>query len=219
MDTPATPANPVTAGSWLRRLLLGTVLMLLAVTGGTAFRIWQVARDNDRTPADAIVVLGAAQYNGKPSEIFTARLEKARQLYADGVAKTVITAGGKKAADNYTEAQAGARWLTRHGVPAAATLPVGEGNDTLRSLRAVADQVKARGWRSVVLVSDPWHSYRSQTMSRDLGLEAWAAPTHSGPIVQERSTQVRYIFRETGALLFYELTKSPADDLFGTTMG
>ncbi|WP_020660892.1 YdcF family protein [Amycolatopsis benzoatilytica] len=208
-----------TAGNWVRRIVFGAVLMLVAVVGGTAFRVWEVARGNDRTPADAIVVLGAAQYNGKPSEIFTARLEKARQLFADGVAKTVITAGGKKAADNFTEAQAGARWLTRHGVPESATLPVGEGNDTLRSLRAVADQVKAHGWRSVVLVSDPWHSYRSRTMAQDLGMEAWTAPTHSGPIVQERATQVRYIFRETGALLFYELTKSPADDLFGTTMG
>ncbi|MER6768087.1 YdcF family protein [Amycolatopsis sp. NPDC000673] len=208
-----------TAGNWVRRIVFGAVLALVAVVGGTAFRVWQVARENDRTPADAIVVLGAAQYNGKPSEIFTARLEKARQLYAEGVSKTVITAGGKKTRDNFTEATAGARWLIKHGVPQAATLPVGEGNDTLRSLRAVADQVKAHGWRSVVLVSDPWHSYRSRTMSEDLGLEAWTAPTHSGPIVQERSTQVRYIFRETGALLFYELTKSPADDLFGTTMG
>ncbi|WP_033290489.1 YdcF family protein [Amycolatopsis jejuensis] len=209
--------GPSTA-NWVRRIVFGAVLVLVVVIAGTAFRVWQVARDNDRTPADAIVVLGAAQYNGKPSEIFTARLEKARQLYAGGVAKTIVTAGGKKAADNFTEAQAGARWLTKHGVPEAATLPVGEGNDTLRSLRAVADQVKAHGWRSVVLVSDPWHSYRARTMAQDLGLDAWAAPTHSGPVVQERSTQARYIFRETGALLFYELTKSPADDLFGTSM-
>src|SRR5436190_1604459 len=85
-----------TAGNWVRRIIFGAVLALVAVIGGTAFRVWQVARENDRTPADAIVVLGAAQYNGKPSEIFTARLEKARQLYTEGVAKTVITAGGKK---------------------------------------------------------------------------------------------------------------------------
>lgn len=213
MRTPPTWAN------WLRRVAFGAVLVVLAVVGGTAFRVWQVARENDRTPADVIVVLGAAQYNGKPSDIFTARLEKARQLYDAGVAKIVVTAGGKKAADNFTEAAAGARWLTQHGVPASATLAVGEGSDTLRSLRAVADQVQARGWHTAVLVSDPWHSYRARTMAADLGLDAWTAPTHSGPIVQERVTQVRYIFRETGALLFYELTKSPADELFDTFMG
>lgn len=103
--------------------------------------------------------------------------------------------------------------------PAAATLAVGEGSDTLRSLRAVAQQVEARDWHTAVLVSDPWHSFRARTMADDLGLDAWTAPTHSGPIVQERVTQVRYIVRETGALLYYRLTKTPADDLFATFLG
>jgi uncharacterized SAM-binding protein YcdF (DUF218 family) len=205
--------------SWARRIAFGTVLLLLALVGGTAFRVWQVARENDRTPADVIVVLGAAQYNGKPSDIYAARLAKAKQLYDAGVAKTIVTAGGKKAEDNFTEARAGQLWLTRHGVPASATLAVGEGSDTLRSLRAVAGEVQGRGWHTAVLVSDPWHSFRARTMADDLGLDAWTAPTHSGPIVQERVTQVRYIIRETGALLYYRLTKTPADDLFDTFLG
>ncbi|WP_155545765.1 YdcF family protein [Amycolatopsis camponoti] len=208
-----------TLASWARRIAFGTVLMLLALVGGTAFRVWQVARENDRTAADVIVVLGAAQYNGKPSDIYAARLEKAKQLYDAGVAKTIVTAGGKKAEDNFTEARAGQLWLTRHGVPPSATLAVGEGSDTLRSLRAVADEVQGRGWHTAVLVSDPWHSFRARTMAGDLGLDAWTAPTHSGPIVQERVTQVRYIVRETGALLYYRLTKTPADDLFATFLG
>jgi uncharacterized SAM-binding protein YcdF (DUF218 family) len=219
MSSAAAPRTKPTRASWLRRITFGAVLVLLVVVGGTAFRVWQVARENDRTQADVIVVLGAAQYNGKPSDIFSARLEKAKQLYDAGVAKTIVTAGGKKAADNFTEAQAGALWLTKHGVPRSATIAVGEGSDTLRSLRAVSDQVQARGWRTAVLVSDPWHSFRSRTMAEDLGLDAWTAPTHSGPIVQERGTQVRYIFRETGALLFYKLAKSPADELFDTMLG
>jgi len=70
-----------------------------------------------------------------------------------------------------------------------------------------------------VLVSDPWHSFRARTMAGDLGLEAWTAPTHSGPVVQERVTQLRYIVRETGALLYYRLTRTPADDLFETFLG
>lgn len=205
--------------SWARRIAFGTALMLLALVGGTAFRIWQVARENDRTQADVIVVLGAAQYNGKPSDIYAARLIKAKQLYDAGVAKMIVTAGGKKAEDNFTEARAGQLWLTRRGVPAAATLAVGEGSDTLRSLRAVAQQVEARDWHTAVLVSDPWHSFRARTMADDLGMDAWTAPTHSGPIVQERVTQVRYIVRETGALLYYRLTKTPADDLFATFLG
>ena len=208
-----------TRASWARRIAFGTVLVLLALVGGTAFRVWQVARENDRRPADVIVVLGAAQYNGKPSDIYAARLVKAKQLYDAGVAKTIVTAGGKKAEDNFTEARAGQLWLTRHGVPAAATLAVGEGSDTLRSLRAVADAVEGHGWRTAVLVSDPWHSFRARTMAGDLGLDAWTAPTHSGPIVQERVTQVRYIVRETGAVLYYRLTRTPADDLCATFLG
>ncbi|RSM77383.1 hypothetical protein DL991_19845 [Amycolatopsis sp. WAC 01375] len=199
-----------TRANWVRRILAGFLLIVVAVIGGTAFRVWQVAREDVRDRADVIVVLGAAQYNGRPSEIFQARLAKAKTLYDQGVAKVIVTAGGKKADDNYTEAQAGVQWLRKRGVPQSATLPVGEGSDTLRSLRAVAEQVQKRGWKTAVLVSDPWHSFRARVMADDLGLETWTSPTHRGPVVQARETQARYIVRETGALLYYRLTKSPA---------
>ncbi|WP_409494838.1 YdcF family protein [Amycolatopsis sp. cmx-11-12] len=202
-----------TRANWVRRIVAGALLVVVAVIGGTAFRVWQVAREDVRDQADVIVVLGAAQYNGRPSEIFQARLAKAKALYDQGVAKTIVTAGGKKADDNYTEAHAGAQWLRKRGVPASATLPVGEGSDTLRSLRAVAEQVQKRGWKTAVLVSDPWHSFRARVMADDLGLESWTSPTHHGPVVQTRETQARYIVRETGALLYYRLTKSPVDAL------
>jgi uncharacterized SAM-binding protein YcdF (DUF218 family) len=205
--------------SWLRRGLVGTVLIALLVIGGTGFRVWQVGRADDRTHADVIVVLGAAQYNGKPSEIFEARLAKAKELYDEGVATTIVTTGGKKTNDNYTEGQAGALWLQHHGVPATDTLAVPEGSDTLRSLRAVSDVVQQRGWTSAVLVSDPWHEFRSLAMADDVGLDAWASPTHTGPIVQTRAIQARYIFRETGAYLFYKLTMTPADDFGSTGLG
>lgn len=202
--------------SWVRRTVFGTVLIVLLVIGGTAFRVWQFARVDNRTPADMIVVLGAAQYNGTPSPIFRARLAHAKQLYDQGVAKVIVTAGGNRTGDRYTEATAGAHWLIQHGVPASATLAVGEGSDTLGSLRAVATVVLSRGWHTAVLVSDPWHSLRSKIMADDVGLDAWASPTHSGPIVQTRTTQFAYIYRETGALLFYLLTRTPADDIGGT---
>ena len=217
MSTPAT-TNPGLA-RWVRRTLLGTLLIVLFVLGGTAFRVWQDARGDDRTHADVIVVLGAAQYNGIPSKIFEARLAKAKELYTEGVAKTIVTSGGKKTKDNYTEAAAGALWLQRAGVPQSATIAVGQGSDTLRSLRAVSDELNKRGWHTAVLVSDPWHSLRAKTMAQDVGLEAWASPTHHGPIVQTRATQFQYIIRETGALLFYRLTMTPADDLGGTDVG
>ncbi|WP_344415877.1 YdcF family protein [Amycolatopsis minnesotensis] len=217
MSTPP-PIRP-TKATWVRRAVFGTVVVLALVIGGTAFRVWQVARVDDRASADVIVVLGAAQYNGKPSEVFQARLLHAKMLYETGVAKTVVTTGGNKAGDRFTEADAGAKWLREAGVPRASTMVVGEGSDTLGSLRAVAAAVEKRGWHSAVVVSDPWHSLRAVTMADDSGLDTRSSPTHSGPMVQTRERQAMYIYRETGALLFYLLTRSPADEIGGTTVG
>ncbi|WP_130348812.1 YdcF family protein [Herbihabitans rhizosphaerae] len=188
------------------------------VFAGTGFRVWQVARIDDRSHADVVIVLGAAQYQGQPSAVFEARLRKAKHLYDAGVAEHVVTTGGRQERDRYTEAEAGSKWLRAKGVPSDRTVSVGEGNDTLGSLRAVADAVKARGWRTAVLVSDPWHSLRARTMARDAGLDAWVSPTHSGPVVQTRERQFRYIWRETQALLYYRLTKASADQL-GADLG
>jgi uncharacterized SAM-binding protein YcdF (DUF218 family) len=203
-------------GAWVRRALFGTLLLGI---GGTAFRVWDVARGDDRTPADTIVVLGAAQYNGVPSQVFEAQLAKAKTLYDEGVAKTIVTSGGKKTLENYTEAAAGALWLQHAGVPPSATIAVGQDNDTLRSLRAVSDELHMRGWHTAVPVSDPWHSLLAKTMAEGVGIQAWASSTHHGPIVQTRATEFRYIVRETGALLFYRLTMLPADELGGTAVG
>jgi uncharacterized SAM-binding protein YcdF (DUF218 family) len=194
-------------------LVLGVLLVGALVVGGTGFRVWQVARVDDRDRADVVVVLGAAQYNGNPSKVLEARLNHAKSLYDGGVAEHIVTGGGRRAGDTYTEADAGARWLAAHGVPRDRVIEVDKGTDTLGTLRAVADEVKARGWRSAVIVSDPWHSLRAKTMAADLGLNAWTSPTHSGPIVQTRQTQLRYIVRETGALLYYRATKAPADGI------
>ncbi|AUS81861.1 YdcF family protein [Actinoalloteichus sp. AHMU CJ021] len=183
--------------------------MGLFVVGGTLFRVWQVARDDDRGPADVVIVLGAAQYNGRPSAVLEARLEHTAQLYADGVADRVLTVGGSRAGDVYTEAEAGRNWLIDRGVPEAAIVPVGEGSDTLGSVRAAAEEAERQGWRSAVIVSDPWHSLRAVTMARDAGLDASASPTRRGPIVQTREMQAKYIIRETAALLHYRATHAP----------
>lgn len=203
------------------RAILGAVLILGLVIGGTAFRVWQVGRVDNRAHADAIVVLGAAQYNGKPSPVLRARLQHAKRLYDAGVAETVVTSGGGQPGDAYTEAESGAMWLTQHGVPATDTMAVARGNDTLGTLRAVAQAVSDRGWHSAVLVSDPWHSLRARTMARDLGIDASVSPTHTGPMVQTRETEVRYIVRETGALLYYKLAPTSSDtvDGFGLLSG
>jgi uncharacterized SAM-binding protein YcdF (DUF218 family) len=196
---------------FVRRLVLGVLLVGALVVGGTGFRVWEVARGDDRATADVVLVLGAAQYAGKPSKVLEARLRHAMDLYDEGVAPYIVTTGGNQPGDTYTEASSGVRWLAEQGVPENRIIPVGEGNDTLGSLKAAAATIHERGWRSVVIVSDPWHSLRARTMASDVGLDARTSPTHSGPIVQTRETQIRYILYETAALLYYRATKAPAD--------
>jgi vancomycin permeability regulator SanA len=197
---------------WLVRGALAVVVALALLVGGTAFRIWQYGRIDDRGHADVILVLGAAQYDGDPSTILRNRLDHARTLYDQGIASEIVTVGGRQPRDRFTEAQASGMYLISRGVPSDRIVEVNAGNDTLNSLRAAADVLRQHSWGSAVLVSDPWHMFRAQTMAKDSGIDAWTSPTHSGPAVQTRSTQLKYIVRETAALLFYRVTKAPADD-------
>ena len=195
-----------------RRLLAAVVLAVLLVVGGTAVSVWWTARGDDRTASDAIVVLGASQLDGRPSSVLEARLEHARTLIQADVAPRVITVGGSRPGDRFTEAQAGENYLRGRGVDRRRILAVGEGSDTLQSLKALDRVMAERGWSSVVLVTDPWHSLRTRTMARDLGMEAVTSPTRRGPSVRTRKTEVVYIARETAAYLFYRVFGSSAPD-------
>jgi uncharacterized SAM-binding protein YcdF (DUF218 family) len=206
-----TPTRSRPGLTWAARLVLGTLVTAAIIVGGTMFRVWQTARVDGDRPVDAVVVLGAAQYDGEPSPILAARLKHAAALYEQGLAPRIVTVGGNRAGDQYTEAEAGTRFLERNGVPAAALTTVAEGADTLGSLKAVAARAARDGWNSALIVSDPWHSLRARTMARDSGLQAWTSPTRSGPVVQTRETQARYILRETAALLYYRLTHASAE--------
>ncbi len=195
--------------------MIGALLMTLLIFGGTAFRVWQVARADDRRPVDVVIVLGAAQYNGEPSPVLKARLQQALRLYQDGLMQHVITVGGRQAGDQYTEAQAGRMWLAKNGIPASHVVDVDTGSDTFNSMQAVAKLADQRGWHTALIVTDPWHSFRARTMANDVGLETWSSPTHSGPIVQTRAIQEQYIFWETIKTVYYRLTHSAADTSVG----
>src|SRR5688500_1037424 len=188
------------------RMIGVAVLAVLLVVTSTALAIWWTARQDSRPASDAIVVLGSAQYNGVPSSIFEARLEHARKLFEEGVAPVIVTVGGRADGDQFTEAEAGRDYLATTGVPAEALLAVPEGVDTLESIRAVAGAFTQQGWDSAVLVSDPWHALRAERMAEDAGLDAESSPTRQGPAVQTRTTQFRYILRETAAYLLYRAT-------------
>jgi uncharacterized SAM-binding protein YcdF (DUF218 family) len=216
LGAPATPAGEPALGGTARRLLpvgvavlwralFAAVLAAVLVVGSTAVRIWQVARQDARPASDTIVVLGSAQYDGRPAAVLEARLEHALRLYRDGVAPRIVTVGGRRAGDRFTEAWSGRRWLLDHGVPADRVVAVERGADTLESMRALGAEFRQHGWLTAVLVTDPWHVLRSERMARDSGIAAVGSPARSGPVVRTRQAELRYLARETGALLYYRL--------------
>lgn len=170
---------------WLRRTVLGVVAVVVIGTlyyFVTLFQVWRTGEAEQARPVDAIVVLGAAQYNGRPSPVLASRLDHAFELYQRGLAPFVVVTGGKQPADVFTEADAEARYLTERGVPAAAILREESGRNSWDSLDGVAVILRERGLRRVLLVSDPFHSLRIRGMARELDLVAYVSPTRTSPI-------------------------------------
>lgn len=190
----------------LRLLLTAALLLVVGWLASVPVRVWWDARGESHRPSDAIVVLGAAQYNGQPSPVFAARLRKAQALHDDGVAPVVVTVGGGASGDVTTEAQAGLDYLLGRGVPADALVAVPQGVNTQDSLAAVGELFRERGWGSAVLVTDPWHTFRSKALARAEGIDAVSAPARSGPVVQTREGELRYILRESAAYVQWRVT-------------
>lgn len=200
---------------WVVRGLAAVLVAAVLVVGGTAYAVWKQARADERAAADAILVLGSAQYDGVPSSVFEARLDHALALYEDGYAPTLVTVGGKQDGDRFTEAEAGSQWLQDAGVPPEAIVAVTEGTDTLRSMQAVDLVYDERGWHSLIVVTDPWHELRTNRIAADLGMSTLSSPTRQGPAVYSRETEVRGIVRETAAYLYYRLTGSTPESRIG----
>jgi uncharacterized SAM-binding protein YcdF (DUF218 family) len=189
----------------VRLFIAGGLAVALAAGFATA-RIWQQGATDERRPADAIVVLGAAQYDGRPSPVFEARLEHAVALWKEGVAPHFVVTGGKLPGDRTTEAAVARAYAIAHGVPAEAIFGEDEAHNTLSSLTAVAAQMKQRGLETAVVVSDPTHMLRALRMANDLGLEAWGSPTTTSPIADDPTRTVRATLHELGALAVYFLS-------------
>jgi uncharacterized SAM-binding protein YcdF (DUF218 family) len=179
------------------------VLLAVAAAVVTAVRVVIAANDDERRASEAIVVLGASQYDGEPQEYLTARLDHSADLFTDGLATRVLTTGGNQPGDNFTEAEAGSAYLQTLGVPADAIVPVGVGNDTLESMVAVAEVMDEQGWTSAVVVTDPWHSLRATSMLDDQGVDAVGSPTRTGPSNDGLWSATKYTARETAAYLLY----------------
>ena len=193
--------HPVLSG--VAVLVLGVLGILLA----TAIAVWRAAHTDDARRvdhADAIVVLGAAQYNGTPTPVFVGRLEQAMLLFNEHRASRVIVLGGKEPGDVTTEGDAGRNYLIDHGLPASEVVAEPEGNDSYESLQAAAAYMKAHDLHSAFLVSDPWHNLRIKKMATDLGITAYASATWRSAAHSESKRLEGYV-RETFAYLDYRL--------------
>ena len=169
---------------WLRWIVRGVLALaaLAVVYVGTVFvEVWWFGRHDQARPVDAIVVMGAAQYDGTPSPVLQARLDHALALYQRGLAPLVVVTGGKLPADRFTEAATASRYLRDRGVPAEAILRDDQGRTSWQELQAVAAVLTGRGLKRVLVVSDPYHQRRVIGMARDLGLSAWSSPTRTSP--------------------------------------
>jgi uncharacterized SAM-binding protein YcdF (DUF218 family) len=181
----------------VRRILTVLVVSAFAlwIASATAVLIWS-SRDEAR-PAQAIVVLGAAQYAGKPSPVLRARLDHALDLWNRHLASLLILTGGTGAGDTTSEAAVGKNYARKHGVPDSAILVENEGRTTSESMRAVAGMLEVRGLQTALLVSDPFHMLRLRILARRFGFTPYTSPTQTSPISPNREERWKYIFSES----------------------
>jgi uncharacterized SAM-binding protein YcdF (DUF218 family) len=178
------------------RGLLKLALFLVACWALLVAAIALYGKRDEARRADAIVVLGAAQYNGHPSPVLEARLEHAVDLYRRGLATTLIVTGGQAPGDTVSEAVVSRRWAARAGVPAGSIL-VTSGMTTRESMGDVARLMKQRGMREAILVSDPFHMLRLKLLAREMGLRGLTSPTRTSPISRNPGQERRFLLRES----------------------
>ena len=187
----------------IRRVISFILLLIIVIPLYIAGNIWYSARNAEPIKSDLILVMGAAQFDGRPSDILRQRLEQALSTYKLGLAPVIYTVGAGAPGDRTTEAAASRNWLIQNGVAKNKILAVSKGRDTLSSTESYVAEAKKRGYASAIIVTDPYHCYRAISMAEDLGFLASCSPVKSGAASVENSV-LKYLSRETGAYLAYK---------------
>jgi uncharacterized SAM-binding protein YcdF (DUF218 family) len=183
----------------VRRALTALGLALaafLAGWGAVVIAVIRAGAEDQARRVDAVVVLGAAQYNGRPSPVFRARLDHAAALYRAGLAPVVLVTGGVGRGDTLSEAEVGRRYLTGLGIPAGGAAALPAGTDTYASLAEVGGWFQGHGSRRVILVSDAFHCLRLRMLAARLGLEPYTSPAPGSPIVASPRRHAAYLLAE-----------------------
>ncbi len=196
------PAAEMLGFKVIRRIVSAVVLLLIVVPLFALGKTWYAAHNPTIASADVIVILGAAQFDGRPSEALQARLVEGQRIFKAGLAPLIITVGAGAPGDRTTEAAAGKEWLVGKGIGSGSVIAIEKGRDTLVSTRGYISEMRKRGATSVIIVTDPYHCLRAVTMARDLGARSTCSPVRSGPNSLKRA-DLHYVIRETGAYLAY----------------
>lgn len=181
---------------WVVRLGLAAAV---TYAGLFAWVFW-VSRDDQRQAVDAIVVLGAAQYNGRPSPVLKARVEHALALYRLRLAPRIVLTGGTHAGDNESEAQVGKRYLADAGIPGDSLIALPEGQSTEASMAAVGQWAPKAGALTVLLVSDGFHLARLRIEARRWPIKAYTSPAPQSPISPGGRGELTYLAREAAKI-------------------
>jgi uncharacterized SAM-binding protein YcdF (DUF218 family) len=177
--------------AWRRFLVFGVLFsaLLVGYYVVSLFQVYSAGRSDDARPVDAIVVMGAAQYDGRPSPQLAARLDQVAELWPEGLAAVVVVTGGQQPGDRFTEAETSANYLIERGVPDAAIVREDQGTTSFQSLERVAALLGTDSGdeRSVLIVTDPYHTLRSVLIAREVGLTAHGSPTQTSVVTGARS--------------------------------
>ncbi len=178
------------------KLVVLAIVLLVGAWAAVVAAVWVVGGEDQAGPADAIAVLGAAQYNGRPSPVFRSRLDHAAALYRAGHAPVILVTGGVGRGDTLSEAAVGARYLSAQGVPEAAIIPLPAGADTYASLAEIGGWFRGRGSRRVLLVSDAFHLLRLRILATRLALDPRTSPAPGSPITASPRRHVAHLLSE-----------------------
>ena len=181
----------------LGRLIASIVLAIVALWAASMGAVLLFSWMDQARPAESIVVLGAAQYDGKPSPVLRARLDHGIDLWNHGMGKVLVLTGGKGAGDTTSEADVGRSYARKHGVPDTAILLENKGRTTRESMLGVAALLESRGIKTAILVSDPFHMLRLSIIGRRFGLIPYTSPTRTSPISPNREKRWRYMLGES----------------------
>lgn len=174
-------------------ILLGVAVAWLV----SVIAVLSYSRRDDASEADAIVVLGAAQYVGRPSPVLKARLDHAVELYKRGMAPKLVLTGGIGVGDTTSEAAVSARYVMRKGVPDSAIMTENKGRTTRESIRAVASWMRAHNDTTAIFVSDPFHMLRLSVLAKRHGLVPLSSPTRTSPISESAQEEWKYVLSES----------------------